>query len=62
LLEYFEDNRVELFNLHEDMAEKLDLSTRLPDRVGEMVKKLHAWRESVSANLPKVNPKFGLKK
>jgi arylsulfatase A-like enzyme len=62
LLEYFEDNRVELYNLHEDMSEKEDLSAQMPDRAAEMVKKLHAWRESVGANLPRVNPNFGLKK
>jgi arylsulfatase A-like enzyme len=58
LLEYFEDDHVELYNLHEDAEERLDLSKRMPEKAAGLVKKLHAWRDSVGANLPRPNPGY----
>ena len=58
LLEFFEDNRVELYNLHDDMAEQHDLAKQLPDKAAALRDQLHAWRESVGAALPKANPEF----
>ena len=58
LLEYFEDNRVELYNLREDPSEKHDLAKDMPDRAAELRGRLHAWRDSVGAALPKPNPEF----
>lgn len=62
LLEYFEDNHIELYKLHEDFSESHDLAAQFPDKAEAMRKKLHAWRESVGANLPQVNPDFKPKK
>ena len=58
LLEYFEDNHVELFNLRDDPSEQRDLAKDLPGRAAELRTRLHAWRESVGAALPKPNPAF----
>ncbi|MGH9841351.1 MAG: sulfatase [Blastocatellia bacterium] len=59
LLEYFEDDRVELFNLREDFTEKRDLARENPDQAAQLRVRLRAWRESVGAAMPKPNP--GLK-
>jgi arylsulfatase A-like enzyme len=49
LIERFEDGRVHLFNLAEDLSEKRDLAGDQPDRVAAMRAKLHAWYKEVDA-------------
>jgi arylsulfatase A-like enzyme len=58
LLEYLEDNRVELFNLGDDVAESQDLAQKLPDKAADLRQLLHAWRQTVSAAMPKPNPDY----
>lgn len=58
LLEYLEDNRVELYNLRDDPSEKSDLAGSRADRVGELRARLHAWRQEVGARMPTPNPEF----
>ncbi|MEA1950886.1 MAG: sulfatase [Planctomycetota bacterium] len=49
LLERYEDGRVHLYNLAEDVGEKNDLARKHPRRVATMREKLHAWYEEVDA-------------
>jgi len=56
LVEFFEDNRIELFNLNDDPAESRDLAAAQPEKAATMRSKLKAWRASVSAQLPTTNP------
>ncbi|MEZ5385459.1 MAG: sulfatase [Prosthecobacter sp.] len=58
LLEFFEDDHVELYNLRDDLGERRDLATEMPGRSDELRKRLHAWRDSVGAALPVANPDF----
>jgi arylsulfatase A-like enzyme len=58
LLEYFEDGRLELFDLANDPTESRDLAATQPDKVMELKGRLAAWRESVDAKLPRPNPQF----
>ncbi|MBI3462148.1 MAG: sulfatase [Planctomycetes bacterium] len=58
LLEYLEDNRVELYNLRDDPSEKSDLAASHADRVSELRTRLHAWRQEVGARMPTPNPEF----
>lgn len=58
LLEFFEDDHVELYNLRDDLGERHDLANEMPDKVNALRSQLHAWRESVGAALPTVNPDF----
>lgn len=51
LLERFEDGRVHLFNLKDDISERNDLSAKMPDRVANMRKRLHGWYQEVDAKL-----------
>lgn len=60
LIEFFEDNRIELYNLREDLGEKTDLAARLPEQTKALREKLHAWRQEVSAQLPTANPNADL--
>ncbi len=56
LLEYFEDDRVELFNLRADLSEKNNRARELPAKAAELRQQLHAWRDNVNAAMPKPNP------
>jgi arylsulfatase A-like enzyme len=58
LLEYFEDNHAELYNLRDDLSEQRDLATQMPERAAELRARLHAWRDAVGAALPKPNPDY----
>jgi hypothetical protein len=56
LIEWLEDDSVELFNLAEDLGEKHDLAAAYPDRAKAMRERLQAWREEVRANMPRPKP------
>lgn len=58
LIEFLADNRVELYNLRDDIGEQHDLAASMPDKVDELRKRLHAWREEVGAQMPTRNPKY----
>jgi len=58
LLEYFEDGRVELYNIKSDLSERNDLSKQMRDRAEELRTRLDAWRKVVNAQLPTPNPKY----
>lgn len=59
LIEFLEDHHVELYNLDKDIGEKDDLAARMPQKAAELRRRLHAWRESVAAQMPKPNPNYG---
>ena len=49
LLERFEDGRVHLYNLKDDLGERNDLAAEMPDRVAQMRNSLHRWYKDVDA-------------
>ena len=49
LIERYEDGRVQLYNLKEDMVEQNDLAASQPARVESLRKKLHAWYRDTGA-------------
>ena len=58
LIEFFEDDHVELYNLREDIGERNDLAAKFPDRADTLRQKLHAWRAQVGAQMPTPNPNY----
>ena len=58
LLEYFENNTVQLFNLKDDIGEQNDLSSAEPEKVAELRTILHAWRQNVSAQMMTHNSNY----
>jgi len=59
LIEFFEDGKLELYNLKEDPGEKHDLAQTLPEKRKELYALLRAWRKSVNAPVPtERNPKY----
>jgi arylsulfatase A-like enzyme len=52
LLEYFEDNRLELYDLERDGGEQADVARQEPRQAEALHRRLKAWRDTVGAQLP----------
>ena len=55
LLEFFEDNRLELYNLRDDPGETQNLAVARPDIASRLRAILHDWRIEVGAKIPERN-------
>lgn len=58
LIEWFDDNRIELFNLTTDPGETNNVASANPDAVKTLQSKLHAWQSEVGAIRSTSNPAF----
>jgi arylsulfatase A-like enzyme len=59
LLEFYEDKRIELYNIKEDIGETNDLAQKNPEKTKELYKKLDTWRKQVNAPIPETaNPEY----
>jgi arylsulfatase A-like enzyme len=58
LIEFYEDKRIELYNLSNDPGEKTNLARREAKRAAELRAALHEWRGSVRAAMPQDNPQY----
>ena len=58
LIEHYEDNRLELFDLSRDLSEERNLAATESNRAAEMQSQLAAWRKSVNAQTNSPNPNF----
>lgn len=56
LVEFYEDNSLQLFNLKDDPSESKDLAASMPDKVQRLHSKLVEWRKEVGAQMPRLNP------
>ena len=52
LMEYFEDGRLELYNLRDDVSEKNNLAEQMPDKAKDLQSKLAEWRKKIGAHMP----------
>ena len=60
LVEYYDDERVELFDLDADVGERQDLSTAEPARTAALRRQLRDWRLAVGAQENTPNPSVDL--
>ncbi len=59
LIEFFEDGRLELYDLAADIGEERDLSIEMPEKVAELRAVMQQWREGVGAYVPsELNPDY----
>lgn len=61
LLEYFEDGRLELYNLKNDIGEKNNLAASEPQKAKELHQKLQAWRKEIKAPMPQLQASSDVK-
>ncbi len=53
LIEWLEDESVDLFDLKADIEEQNNLADAHPEKVNELRRQLHQWRKDVNANMPR---------
>jgi arylsulfatase A-like enzyme len=58
LIHFYEDDRVELYNLRRDIGEMQDVQMTEPDVVQRLMTKLQAWRQEVGAQEPTPNDDY----
>ncbi|MDP7061324.1 MAG: sulfatase-like hydrolase/transferase [Planctomycetota bacterium] len=59
LHEYFEDGRIELYNLRDDIGEKKNLIAEHPDKAMSLMGRLRDWRARTNAPVPtELNPDY----
>lgn len=58
LIEFFEDNSVELYDLSNDPGEQQEISSENPEQVEELLKILHIWQVEVDAEGMDINPEW----
>lgn len=59
LIQYFENNDIELYNLKEDIGEKHNLAASNPEKRDELLGMLENWRKETNAPVPtELNPEF----
>lgn len=58
LIEFFEDGRLELYDLRQDIGENLNLVDKQPKEVARLHRVLTEWREGIEAKIPHPNPEY----
>lgn len=56
LIEFYETNTVELYNLSNDLSETKDLSSKYPEKVSALKQRLHDLQKSINADSATLNP------
>jgi len=57
LIQYFENNDLELYNLKEDVGEKTNLAKSNPEKTHQLLGLLEKWRKGTNAPVPtELNP------
>lgn len=58
LIQFFEDDHVELYNLRDDIGEENNLAESLPEVTNRLKAQLDEWKLEVEALIPKPNPNY----
>jgi arylsulfatase A-like enzyme len=58
LIEFYDDGRLELYNLRDDIGEQHNLGAQMPDKARRLLQRLAAWRKEVGAQMPTPNPAY----
>jgi arylsulfatase A-like enzyme len=58
LIEFYEEDTVELYNLEKDIGETKNLAQEMPEKTKELLQMFHRWREQVGARMPQPNPGY----
>lgn len=53
LIEFFEDDKLQLYDLQDDEAETRNLALKQPDLAQELLRELQAWQQRVQAPIPR---------
>ena len=59
LIRFYEDDKIELYNLKDDLGEKYDLAEVYPEKLLELNAKLNDYMKECDAKMPYKNPQLG---
>jgi arylsulfatase A len=54
LIHFYRDNRLELYDINNDISEKTNLAQKMPEKLNELKSQLDLWRKAVNAEVPNV--------
>lgn len=57
-IHFYEDDRIELYNLKDDLGERNDLSAEMPEKASEMRKMIEKRRDAFGLESPQPNPLY----
>ena len=52
LMQFFEDGRLELYNLRDDIGERRDIGAAMPEKTEELKALLRGWQRAINAPMP----------
>jgi arylsulfatase A-like enzyme len=58
LIEWFEDDHIELYDVRNDIGEETDLTSQQPELAKQLRDDLHRWQKEVHAKFPTDNPNY----
>ena len=58
LIEFYDLEKIELYNLKDDPGERNDMSTQHAAKAEELRNKLRGWQKQMNAKMPKPNPDY----
>ena len=58
LVQFYEDDRVEMYDLAKDPGEQDDLAAQQPGEAARLKRLLERWRQVVGARMPTPNPEY----
>ena len=58
LIQWFEDDALELYDLEADLGERENLVKTLPEKTAELKKLLQNWQQEIGAKMPIQNPNY----
>ena len=58
LIQFYEQDKVELYHLGDDPGEMRELSAENSDKTNELLEKLHQWQLDLGARVPQPNPEY----
>ncbi len=62
LIEFFEDNHLELYDLENDISESCNVAELHKDVTKKLHKKLQEWQKDVEAKIPEQNPNYEMER
>jgi arylsulfatase A-like enzyme len=57
LIDFYQQNRIELYDLSKDISESKNLVNEKPEIVKQLMLKIQQWRKDLNVNMPKQNKK-----
>jgi arylsulfatase A-like enzyme len=58
LIQFYNNNHVELYNLRIDIGERYNLVKKFPQKTASLLYKLNKWKQRTHAKIPKINPSY----